>query len=52
MLVRPAYSNPPLYGARIVAEILGDPSMKEEWARECKGMADRYVSDIYHIFVN
>lgn len=41
MLVRPMYSNPPLYGARIVAEILGDASMKRMWATECKGMADR-----------
>ena len=43
MLVRPMYSNPPLHGARLVAEILGDESMRQEWAIECKGMADRLV---------
>lgn len=43
MLVRPMYSNPPLHGARLVAEILGEESMRQEWALECKGMADRSV---------
>jgi aspartate/tyrosine/aromatic aminotransferase len=31
------YSNPPLYGARIVSEILSDPVLKKKWASECKG---------------
>lgn len=25
------YSNPPIHGARIVAEILGDPTLKAQW---------------------
>lgn len=31
ILVRPMYSNPPIHGARIVTEILGDPALKNEW---------------------
>jgi hypothetical protein len=38
MLVRPMYSNPPLYGARIVNEILSDPGLKQQWVTECKGI--------------
>lgn len=31
ILIRPMYSNPPLHGARIVNEILGDKELKVEW---------------------
>lgn len=31
ILIRPMYSNPPVNGARIVAEILSDPSLKNQW---------------------
>ena len=31
ILIRPMYSNPPINGARIVIEILSDPSLKSEW---------------------
>lgn len=31
IIVRPMYSNPPIHGARIVAEILGDPELKSHW---------------------
>ena len=41
LIVRAMYSNPPLHGARIVAEVLSDPELKAEWYKECKGMADR-----------
>jgi len=41
ILIRGMYSNPPVHGARIVAEVLSDPELKQEWARECKAMADR-----------
>ena len=40
-LIRPMYSSPPVYGARIVNEILKDPALKAEWYVECKAMADR-----------
>jgi hypothetical protein len=36
------YSNPPIHGARIVAEILSDPVLSKLWGQECKQMADRY----------
>lgn len=31
ILIRPMYSNPPIHGARIVSEILGDANLKAEW---------------------
>lgn len=31
IMVRVMYSNPPLYGARIVQEILGNPELKQQW---------------------
>lgn len=40
-LVRPMYSNPPIYGARLVIEILSDQALKSLWLEECKGMAER-----------
>lgn len=44
LLVRPMYSNPPVYGARIVQEILSDPELRSKWTEECKSMADRIKS--------
>jgi len=44
ILARAAYSNPPVQGARIVKNILGDPALKEEWFADVKGMADRINS--------
>jgi len=44
ILVRPMYSNPPVHGARIVSEILGDASLKSVWLKDVKGMADRIIS--------
>lgn len=41
MIARPMYSNPPVYGARVVAEILGDAQLRQQWTAECKAMADR-----------
>jgi len=41
ILIRPMYSNPPLHGARIVSKVLGDPSLRQLWLKEVKGMADR-----------
>lgn len=31
IIIRPMYSNPPIHGARIVAEILGDAQLKSIW---------------------
>lgn len=44
LVVRAMYSNPPIHGARIVAEVLSDAALKAEWYSECKGMADRINS--------
>lgn len=40
-IIRPMYSNPPLYGARIVTHILNNHKLKLEWKSECTEMADR-----------
>ncbi|KAK0613682.1 pyridoxal phosphate-dependent transferase [Immersiella caudata] len=44
ILVRPMYSNPPIHGARIAAEILNTPELYEQWLAEVKGMADRIIT--------
>ncbi|EFA03109.1 aspartate aminotransferase, mitochondrial [Tribolium castaneum] len=44
ILIRALYSNPPINGARIVAEILTDPALRADWLKEVKGMADRIIS--------
>ena len=43
ILIRPMYSNPPIYGARIVATILNDAGLKAKWAEEVREMADRII---------
>ena len=43
IVVRAMYSNPPVHGARIVAEVLGDPTLEAQWRAECKQMADRII---------
>jgi len=44
ILIRPMYSNPPIHGARIVTEILGNADLRKEWLGDVKGMADRIIS--------
>lgn len=44
VIVRPMYSNPPVHGARIVAEVLSDPALKAQWLQECAAMATRIQS--------
>ncbi|CAK9834584.1 Aspartate aminotransferase, mitochondrial [Anthophora retusa] len=44
ILIRPIYSNPPIYGARIVNEIFGDPELTQQWLCDVKVMADRIIS--------
>ncbi|ERM98604.1 aspartate aminotransferase, cytoplasmic [Amborella trichopoda] len=44
LVIRPMYSNPPLHGASIVAKILGDRNLFNEWTVELKAMADRIIS--------
>jgi aspartate/tyrosine/aromatic aminotransferase len=35
------YSNPPIHGAKIVANIVGDPTLFSEWKAEMEMMAGR-----------
>ncbi|KAJ0031832.1 hypothetical protein Pint_13199 [Pistacia integerrima] len=44
LVIRPMYSNPPIHGASIVATILKDSKMYDEWTVELKAMADRIIS--------
>ncbi|KAJ8768701.1 hypothetical protein K2173_023605 [Erythroxylum novogranatense] len=44
LVIRPMYSNPPIHGASIVATILKDRDMYNEWTIELKRMADRIIS--------
>ncbi|KAL8318851.1 hypothetical protein RB601_003915 [Gaeumannomyces tritici] len=44
ILVRPMYSNPPIHGARIAAEILNTPALHKQWLGEVKEMADRIIT--------
>jgi aspartate/tyrosine/aromatic aminotransferase len=39
---RASYSNPPIYGARIVAEVLTSPDLKKQWTKDCLKMTQRY----------
>ncbi len=41
ILIRPMYSNPPLYGARVAETVLSNPELTQLWHKELKGMADR-----------
>jgi aspartate aminotransferase len=43
-IARPMYSNPPLFGALLVAKILHDADLKKQWFEEVKVMADRIIS--------
>lgn len=40
-LARPMYSNPPIHGAKIVANVVGDPALFNEWKAEMEMMAGR-----------
>lgn len=44
IIARGMYSNPPIHGARIVAEILSNSQLRDQWLVEVKGMADRIIS--------
>jgi len=43
ILIRPMYSNPPIYGARVVSTILGDQDLTALWRVEVKMMAERII---------
>ncbi|MFL9903128.1 aspartate/tyrosine/aromatic aminotransferase [Paraburkholderia fungorum] len=39
--IRANYSNPPAFGATIIARVLGDPALAQDWMKELKEMRDR-----------
>lgn len=41
MVIRPMYSNPPRYGARLITTVLSDPKLSSDFIVECRDMADR-----------
>jgi aspartate aminotransferase len=41
ILVRTAYSSPPIHGAKLVAEVLGDAALSAQYYKECASMASR-----------
>ncbi|XXG55857.1 hypothetical protein AAC387_Pa03g3424 [Persea americana] len=50
LVIRPMYSNPPIHGASIVATILNNRDMYNEWTIELKAMADRIISMRQQLF--
>ncbi|GAV90256.1 Aminotran_1_2 domain-containing protein [Cephalotus follicularis] len=44
LVIRPMYSNPPIHGASIVAAILKDRDLYNQWTIELKAMVDRITS--------
>ena len=49
--IRANYSNPPFHGAGIVATILNDPALRNEWEGEVKEMRDR-IAGMRQLFVD
>jgi len=43
LVIRPMYSNPNLFGARVVETILGNADLRNMWLGEVKTMADRII---------
>lgn len=48
--IRTNYSNPPSHGGSIVATVLGDPQLSEQWLREVAAMRDR-INGMRSLFV-
>lgn len=44
ILARPMYSNPPIYGAKVVSTVLNTPEFNKQWLADVKTMADRIIS--------
>lgn len=40
-VIRPVYSSPPLHGARLAAEVLGDAALFAQWKQELRTMSER-----------
>jgi aspartate/tyrosine/aromatic aminotransferase len=48
--IRTNYSNPPTHGAAIVATVLSDAELRQQWERELAAMRDR-IHKMRHLFV-
>jgi len=48
--VRTNYSNPPRHGGAIVATVLDDPELRQQWEQELAGMRQR-IHDMRRLFV-
>jgi len=44
IIIRPMYSNPPVYGARLASTILTNADLRTKWLGDVKEMADRIIS--------
>jgi aspartate aminotransferase len=42
-IIRPAMSNPPAFGARIVSLVLNTPELYQEWTEQLRIMANRII---------
>ena len=42
-IARPIWSNPPIYGARLINVVLENPELVKEWHRELKVMSGRML---------
>ncbi|MBA0690572.1 hypothetical protein Goari_008238, partial [Gossypium aridum] len=49
-IARPMYSNPPVHGARIVANIVGEAALFKEWNAEMEMMAGRIKNGRHKLF--
>ncbi|MDO5737526.1 MAG: amino acid aminotransferase [Propionibacteriaceae bacterium] len=47
--IRTNYSNPAKQGAALVAEVLGDPELRQSWEDELAGMRERIKNLRYHL---
>ncbi|KAG5048548.1 hypothetical protein JHK85_009651 [Glycine max] len=50
LVIRPMYSSPPIHGASIVAAILKDRDLFNDWTIELKAMADRIINMRQELF--
>jgi aspartate aminotransferase len=50
LVIRPMYSNPPIHGASIVATVLKNSDLFNEWTAELKAMADRIINMRHQLY--
>jgi aspartate aminotransferase len=45
ILARPMYSNPPIFGSRVVSTVIGKSDLKNLWTQELKSVSDRLTQN-------